>query len=345
MRKALFYFLIGMSLLLISCEGLKTKKKGALPRIEITKKWITDDETKDNQKGIVIHLDMIAHNMNAISLKIIAYIEQPKGTPLEDKYHVYSDDDKLCFSTYTVTCGDYDPLDNYEIFIPNDVFDMGDDIGTFYFNIRLYDEDNEKYLDDGNEYLSYDLASDDEFNPPAEVDVDNVDNEDEVTYDDEPQGDKYYIFDTGGLGNMEMWVHPDGSSTIKTTMLCYSCRGSKKCNICGGSGNAYAMIGGYMACPSCLASPGACATCKGNGQIVNTNTWTPAQAQAYLDAHREIKSQYEHQSRKYTSESKREYIDVIEYETNYTGKSNDKWCEKCQKSGPAHYHVKKRIPN
>ena len=349
--------LIGLSLLFIACNGL-TKKAGSIlgqnnesdsPRVEIKKKWITYDETKDDMEGIKVHLDLIAHYLDNKSLTIMVYVEQPQGSPLKDEFHVFSKDDKLCIPYDIITFEDHDPWDDCSIFIPDEAFDLGNYEDTFYLKIKFYNKTDGYLLDNGEEYLTVDLITDDEFNPPADVVIDNPERDEDEnyveSYEDEPVGDKYYNFDTGPYGNMEMWVHPDGSSTIKTKMLCHSCRGKLKCNICGGTGNAYALIGGYMPCPTCQASPGTCATCKGEGYIVSTKNWTPAQAQAYLDAHREIKNQYERQSKKYSSERERQYIETIEYEPNYTGKPNDQWCEKCQKFAPAHYHAKKRIPN
>ena len=37
------------------------------------------------------------------------------------------------------------------------------------------------------------------------------------------------------------------------------------------------------------------------------------------------------------------YVEEIQYSPNYTGLSNNMWCEKCQSVSPAHVHIKKRV--
>lgn len=44
-----------------------------------------------------------------------------------------------------------------------------------------------------------------------------------------------------------------------------------------------------------------------------------------------------------SSSSGNDYIEVIEYATDYTGNAPYVWCEKCQQWKPRHSHIKKRV--
>lgn len=157
----------------------------------------------------------------------------------------------------------------------------------------------------------------------------------------EQEGDKYYYFDLGYAGNMHMWQHPDGSCTITQNMRCYSCQGSLKCNICMGTGNGYYAINRYMPCPACGAT-GCCGTCKGTGFTSFTKTWLPGEAEAYMQAHREVESQYRSQSSQQNVRHN-DYIETIYYRPNYTGTPYpDEYCEKCGQWMQPHSHIRKR---
>ena len=53
---------------------------------------------------------------------------------------------------------------------------------------------------------------------------------------------------------------------------------------------------------------------------------------------------YPRESRSSSSEdTSNDYIETIEYAPNYTGESNDVWCEKCQEFAPRHSHIRKRV--
>ncbi len=99
--------------------------------------------------------------------------------------------------------------------------------------------------------------------------------------------DKYYYIPTG-VGYIEMWIHPDGSSDNKFVNTCYSCRGSKSCMICSGTGNAYNMLHDYhyMVCPAC-GGMGKCGTCGGKGKTKKWMHLQPGEAEAYLQSKRE----------------------------------------------------------
>ena len=350
MKKGII-LLVGMSLALLACDSNSNSRKDYIdqqfledltsPRVVINEKELEFDVVKDGNKGFNIQLDFNIHNMKDKQTKVIVYFEQPKGTGLEDKNGEYcTKDGHVCVSkSFTPS---YDNSNyNISIFMPNKEIHMKKGKLSYYCNIRFLDTTTGEFIDKGNTYLSFKgTKNDDDYDDDYNNGGGNYNNN-----DGGEQGDQYYNFNAGGYGNMEMWVHPDGSSTVKTQMMCHSCRGSKRCNICNGTGNGYAMINSYMPCPACGAT-GVCGTCKGNGFIVQTKKWAPGEAEAYLQAHREVKAQSRHErSSSYSGGSDNRYIETIEYAPNYTGESNDEWCEKCHKYAPAHSHIKKRIPD
>ena len=352
--------MIGLSLLLMACDSNPDKERkeilkeftSSVSKVEITKKWIEFDVTKDGEKGLVFHLDFNVYDLKNQPMTVIIFIEHPKGNVMKDLNGKYcTNDGSVCVTNYIRPGSDKTHFDDLTLFLPYKEVHMKKGEMNYFCNIRFYHRETLMLYDNGREYLSFIGISDrNNLKEINEVNKENVTtvnernvataNKDKVPTD--KKGDKYYSFNTA-FGNMEMWVHPDGSSTAVLKQLCHSCNGNKKCNICGGTGNAYAMINGYMRCPACPIA-GECATCNGEGYIVRKNSWTQAQAQAYMESHRDIKSQYSQQKDKYASDERR-YLETIEYAPNYTGQPNDKWCDKCQRMAPAHSHIKKRIPN
>lgn len=158
-----------------------------------------------------------------------------------------------------------------------------------------------------------------------------------------PQGDKHFFVDLGGI-TQECWEHPDGSMTVKVRNACTACGGQNRCNICQGTGNAYQMIGRYMPCPACGAT-GGCGTCNGRGYTEMVKTWQPGEAEAYRAARREV--EYGERSGgsghvESSSGGDSRGIRVKEYSPNYTGSSEQEWCDECQSLDFPHYHVWKR---
>lgn len=153
--------------------------------------------------------------------------------------------------------------------------------------------------------------------------------------------DKYYCFNMGTMVQ-EWWVHPDGSTTVRVRMSCYSCKGQNVCNICQGTGNGYNMLAGsgrYMPCPACGAT-GQCGTCHGAGYVETVKRWQPGEAEAYLSAHKEVEREYLNQGGSYhrNSQERHRGTRVKEYSPDYTGKAVQTWCEECHDYDYPHYH-------
>lgn len=67
--------------------------------------------------------------------------------------------------------------------------------------------------------------------------------------------------------------NPDGTYTVTTYMLCYSCKGTNTCSACHGLGGKM-MYTGYMPCFHCSGN-GRCKTCYHHGYITDIVTWDP----------------------------------------------------------------------
>lgn len=135
--------------------------------------------------------------------------------------------------------------------------------------------------------------------------------------------------------------------------ICSTCHGMKICMICQGQGGIVTSgYGQYIACYACNTT-GQCSLCNGTGKCICSNYdypgYTPGYSTVY-GANGQIISNSSYtsgtsSSRSSSSSSTRtnDYIETIEYAPNYTGESNDEWCEKCQKIAPRHSHIKKRV--
>lgn len=168
-----------------------------------------------------------------------------------------------------------------------------------------------------------------------------------------------------GGGYCEFVQHEDGSLTTKRVQPCLACHGTKICQGCGGTGGTYGRAYGgiYYPCKMCLQT-GQCSTCKGEGSVVTVST-TDASGNTNLQSSNgysavggpggvivtdpngrrtAIPSGGGSRSNNSPREDRsNDYIETIEYAPNYTGESNDVWCDKCQEYAPRHSHIKKRI--
>lgn len=341
-RNILFVFAL---LLLSACGDSSHSSKDLLlselsrqeskQKVRVVKKWIEHGVVKDGVKGMTIHLKFDISDMKDNPCKVIVYFEQPKGVGLKDTNNKYATEEgNTCVSKKFTPGYKNTVFEDFDLFIPNKEIGMKKGTSKYYCRIRFYDRTEEEFLDDGDIYLTFDgtsNGSDDDFD------------DDEMGGGKKVGEDRYYNIETS-VGNMEMWVHPDGSCTSKIKALCYACRGTKKCNICFGTGNGYAAINEYMPCYACGAT-GQCATCQNTGYIVQTRYMRPGEAEAYLEAQRESKRQHARPNVDYSSGNDNRYMEVIEYAPNYTGEADNPWCAKCQKYAPRHSHIKKRIPD
>lgn len=144
----------------------------------------------------------------------------------------------------------------------------------------------------------------------------------------------------------------DGTTQMVTRQVCYDCKGSGRCSICGGNGAIiHPYLGTRVNCTLCSMS-GRCKFCKGTGEQVFRSV-VDAQGNGYsVDMNGNVvtvggsgggSSSTKSSSSSSSSSSKsNDYIDVIEYSPNYTGQDNTEWCDVCKKYAPAHKHIKKR---
>lgn len=71
--------------------------------------------------------------------------------------------------------------------------------------------------------------------------------------------------DLGNGGYMDMTTYPDGTTSSHTVNVCFFCRGTAICKVCGGRGgtyNGYTQL--FYPCGSCFQS-GKCSYCSGTG--------------------------------------------------------------------------------
>ena len=149
-------------------------------------------------------------------------------------------------------------------------------------------------------------------------------------------------------GKMHMVFYTDGYSWVRTETPCFICSGSGQCKVCFGQGRFYnRALNTWNPCPACFGSL-RCKYCQGRGQTVISRLWAPGEAEAYMSAVRsERASSSSADNASSSSRSSRstrhdDGVEIIEYAPNYTGESNDVWCERCQEVKPRHSHIWKR---
>ena len=180
--------------------------------------------------------------------------------------------------------------------------------------------------------------------------------------------EKSWRIDLPGGGYQDFRQHSDGSLTTTEVKPCMFCHGTKICPACNGAGGTYgrAYGGMYYPCKMCLQT-GQCSSCKGEGSVT-TISITDASGNTHIQSSNGYSADggpggtivtdpngrrtavpsgggsYPRESRSSSSEdTSNDYIETIEYAPNYTGESNDVWCEKCQEFAPRHSHIRKRV--
>lgn len=184
-----------------------------------------------------------------------------------------------------------------------------------------------------------------------------------------PAGTSYRT-DVPGGGYMEYTMMADGRILMKQVTPCVMCHGSHVCIACYGQGGRWGAAYGGMWYP-CTMCGGTgqnhCMVCSGKGEIVTTSiidgngfTGFDSNGATYVgnSAGTVVTSPYgtsvypnggssngSGNSNKSTSttSSDNDYIEKIVYAPDYTGDSPDVWCEKCQKWGPRHSHIRERV--
>ncbi len=143
----------------------------------------------------------------------------------------------------------------------------------------------------------------------------------------------------------------NGTSLIITHQVCFHCKGTRMCSLCGGRGGiTHPYLGTYIACTNCMSS-GRCKYCRGTGEQVFQSV-VDSQGNGYnVDMNGNVVTSggsgggYDssgNSSKSSSNSNSKDYIETIEYSPNYTGKDNSEWCDICKKVAPAHKHIKKR---
>jgi len=177
--------------------------------------------------------------------------------------------------------------------------------------------------------------------------------------------------ESDAYGYTECTVYGDGRVVTTRVSYCQLCHGSKTCTMCSGMGGHYESSYYGLRWAPCVWCNGTgenkCRTCHGTGYTTSINVVYPngngygvgsdGSATRSTSAGTVIStpnngtivvpnggsSGGSSSSSKNQSSSENDYIEVIEYAPDYTGKSPDVWCEKCQKFGPRHVHIKKKV--
>ena len=152
-------------------------------------------------------------------------------------------------------------------------------------------------------------------------------------------------------GYTEIIPQGNGTSLVITHQVCYHCKGTRMCSLCGGRGGiVHPYLGTFINCTNCMSS-GRCKYCRGTGEQVfqavvddqgngysvdmNGNVVTTGGSGGNSGSSSKRKSSS-------SSNQNNDYLETIEYSPNYTGKDNSEWCDICKKVAPAHKHIKKR---
>ena len=172
-----------------------------------------------------------------------------------------------------------------------------------------------------------------------------------------------------GGGYADYIQQADGSLTVTRVEICQFCHGTAVCPACGGVGGRYgsAYGGMYYPCNMCSQS-GICNSCKGEGRITtisvtdasgNTTMTSSNGYSAVGGPGGTIVTSPDGRSTGHPSgggvpgssssrhsdnyDTSNDYVETIEYATNYTCEPDDEWCEKCQKIARRHAHIRKRV--
>lgn len=331
--------------ILISCDLLSKKKgKRSIPKISLSDGRMEFNVEKNGEKGIGIYGKMVVFNYKG-SITVAAFVYDENGKQHKDTNGKYCSDGYVCTTTvYEIDSMKLLNTINVRLFLPNDETHPLSGRHIYSVMMYAYDDKGKAYSLDCGQYKqthqvqeTYEENDDDEGLKPFKLPYTfgDVNEQQQATVN---EGDKYYYFDMGGM-SQEWWEHEDGSVTIRARMVCTACNGRNICNICGGTGNGYAIINSYMPCPACGAT-GTCGSCHGTGYRELTKLWRPGEAAAYLQAHREVEREYRNQggSRSSGSSSQQRGIRVKEYSPNYTGEIERVWCDECGNYDSPHIH-------
>jgi len=270
--------------------------------VSFHKYWIEHNVMENNVKGMVLHANFDVNNHKGEKLQVAAYFKYANGRVVKDINKRYNTVDGQAATHVNITPGyDNATYSDCKMFFPYDELHLAKGKHDLQVQWEIHDMKG-KIIPGGSsssvgfyvtQQVDNSMQNNRQSSTPQVARVDTRKNLNGAILSTlAPSGNmgypegKYVYVDLGTMGYQEMWMNDDGSSWGKNVWRCYSCQGSKQCNICFGTGNGYAMIGRYMPCPSCFAS-GRCGTCKGEGFTLFVKYMMPGEAEAYMETKRQ----------------------------------------------------------
>lgn len=315
-----------------------------------------------SNKGMSISFRVDVNGMKNKKTNILAWFYDKNGDTRTNNYggatgYSATDNHSVSFATVTPP---YDSTywESYSLFMPYSALahEPGKNEYSFTLQVREvagsanlcrsdYYDFSVNYGDETKRYTSSNTnSSNTNSNSASSGDVIH-------THTDSPDG-----------GHTDVYTYQDGRVFTVTSIPCNFCARTGKCTFCNGAGKSFvaaAEYSRYVPCMMCSMT-GKCRNCGGTG-FFTTQEWNDTKTGAYTIRSSDgvVTSGYadetgffnndlgetsERSSSKSSSRSNsssRDYIWVIEYAPDYTGKAPKVWCDKCNKWDYRHAHIKK----
>lgn len=278
-------------LLLTMCVAKGYSYSGEFHRI-----WLEHNVMHDGVKCLAIHnVFSVWCSSSGESGQITAFLDYSRGTGHKDTNGRYCNyEGNVCVSGTWTDRINGTRYNDYVLYLPNDEIHPVQGPHTYYIRSFLFFKGEILCHSD---FVTFDMTG--SYSQAAAPRNNNSKNEVPAhpVAPIRPDPDDTYWEGLIGTIYTRYWAHPDGGATIQQDWKCYACTLKPGyCNICQGSGNGYISIGRYLACVACNAT-GICGTCGGDAIIENPPVyWAPGQAEAWLQAHREVKDQVRHEN-------------------------------------------------
>lgn len=295
---------------------------------KVKRTWLEHDVQKNGVLGINVHVSFSVEGMRGLTGKVVAFFDKPQGVGLKDTNGRYCNTQgNVCCSGQFTPSYDNSTFNDYTLFIPISELHMSPGKQTYYCRVFLFYNGQLAH----GEFVSFTGTGGSSPSPSV---AQNSNNNNE--------GDRYYDINMGNGSQMQIWQHSDGSATIAMTSVCVICHGLKSCMVCHGAGGVMGYGGIWYPCTACCGTL-KCKWCNGEGYQRLIKTWQPGEAEAFMQAHREVEQEYRNKHERRYQSNGQNYMDVIYYTPNMTGVPYpDEYCSQCQEWGQPHKHIKKR---
>ena len=205
------------------------------PGAEITSFTIEHNAYRNNQKGLVVHVDVQFFYVNNHNLRVSAYFDSPENNGLQDKNGQYRGyNGVICTESNITNNGDYTSIQDLQLFLPYSELHLGGGSHDVACHVYVHD----RSLGDAGYYLTKSDFIHLTYNAPA---------------------DNNFPSNNGGrTNNSGGYVHYDNSP-----MPCVGCGGTKKCSVCNGKGYTVSASSRRMwhECGACNGT-GICQSCR-----------------------------------------------------------------------------------